>query len=459
MTTVARPDRAAAPQARVRGHALDASAFLVVYCVLLLLVPSRLIVYSLGAAGYPAALWGIIGLIWWGVARLGRLVPRERSPVRLAFVLFACAVLASYAAAMAKGWWAPGDIHQSTDNVYDLILPTADQVQAKMISAANRGLLALASWLGVALVAIDGLRSRESLDRVVTWLVRLATIVAFVGIVQFFTGWNVAASIHIPGLSVNGDYAGVIDRSVLRRATSTAIHPIEFGVVMGGILPLALHRGIQAHPRLLAWVPPALIGAAAMMSVSRSAVLVIGVSFIVMFTAWPRPWRRRALWIGPLSLIVLRVLVPGLVGTMRSLWTNLFLDPSTTGRTADYGPVFYLVGRDPVFGRGMFTFIPEYYRTLDNQILDSLLELGVVGLTVLVGLYAVAYFCARGVRLRGPTPGWGHLGTALAGSLVGLFVSFATFDAFTFPMAAGTSFLMVGLAGAAWQIAVREVGR
>ena len=435
---------------------MDAAWFIVVYIALLLLIPSQLVIAALGAAGPPAAVWGIAGLVWWLVVRVGGLVRREYSPVRFALFVFVLSVLASYAVAMSHGWYAAADARGATDMVYDLVPPTADELRTKMISAADRGLLSMTSWVGVVVVAVDGLRSSSDLSRVVTWLVRIAMVIAALGIVQFFTGWDVAAAIHIPGLSANSEIDGVIGRSVLRRATATAIHPIEFGVVLGGVFPLSLQRAIERHGRVLAWLPPILIGAAAMMSVSRSAVLVVGLSLTVLFFSWPRPWRVRALVVFPAAIFALRALVPGLLGTLLALWTNLFADPSTKGRTSDYGVVFRTVGEHPVFGRGLFTFIPRYYRTLDNQILDLLLELGVVGLVSTLAVFGVGYFCARGAHLRGPTPGTGHLAAALSAAILGMTLSFATFDAFTFPMAAGTSFLMVGLGGAAWQISVRE---
>lgn len=455
----AEPGLRAREDAASRLSKFDASRFLVVYVALLLLIPSQLVFPPLGAAGSPAAIWGIAGLVWWMLARAGALTARRPSPVRLAGLLFTISVLASYVLAMSHGWYAPANVHGPTDMVYDLVPPTMEELRTKMISAADRGLLSLAGWVGVMVMAIDGLRSWADLDRVVTWLLRFAAVVAALGIVQFFTGWDVAAAIHIPGLHANTEIGSVIDRSILRRATATAIHPIEFGVVLGAVFPLALQRGIERRAHVFGWVPPAIIGSAAMMSVSRSAVLVVGVALVVMFFSWPGRWRPAALVLFPLGLVALRLLVPGLMGTLLALWTNLFADPSTTGRTSDYGVVFTMVGQNPAFGRGLFTFIPRYYRTLDNQILDTLLELGIVGLVSTVALFGVAYFCARGVWRRGTTPGTGHVGAALSASILGLLVSLATFDAFTFPMAAGVCFLMIGLAGGAWQISVREAGR
>src|SRR4051794_7158775 len=109
-----------------RSLRLPAVAFLVVYCALLLLVPSQLIIKPLGAPGTPANLWGLAGLVWWLGVGLGGVNPRGRSPIRVAGGVLAIAVLVSYASAMLHGWSGPPDIHQITDDVYDLVPPTID---------------------------------------------------------------------------------------------------------------------------------------------------------------------------------------------------------------------------------------------------------------------------------------------------------------------------------------------
>jgi O-antigen ligase len=147
------------------------------------------------------------------------------------------------------------------------------------------------------------------------------------------------------------------------------------------------------------------------------------------------------------------VLVPGLLGTIVSMWRNLFADPSTTGRTGDYAILFDVFGDNPVLGRGQFTFIPQYYRIMDNQFLVTLVELGLVGFTALLGLFLTSYLCARGARKRAGALSHQHLGLALSASIAGVFVAYATFDALGFAMVAGLTFLLFGLAGATWQLA------
>jgi len=428
--------------------------FLVVYCLLLYLVPAALIVKPIGAAGTPAALWAMIGLLWWLCARVGGLVPGAGgNPVVLALAGFGIAVLASYAWGMTTGWYSPAGIQGSTDDVYDLVRATPEELRTVMLNAADRGLLALAAWVGVVLMCLTALRTWAAIDRMVAWIVGVGTVVALLGILQFFTGFDISRVIHIPGLSANTVFGEVQERSVLRRVAATAIHPIEFGVVMGSIFPLALHRAVFSTRRWRAWAQVAAIGTGAMMSVSRSAVLVMGVALVILFVGWPGLWRRRALVIVPLSVVALPLLVPGLLGTIRSMWTNLFVDTSTAGRTGDYGVVLNLFADSPVLGRGHYTFVPRYYRIIDNQFLVSLVELGLVGFAALLVLMVSGVLAARGARLRSTAPEHRHLGLALSASLAGAFTSFATFDAFGYAMVSGTTFLLLGVTGAAWQVA------
>lgn len=446
------------PPATVTGGRLriPAVVLVVIYAALLLCIPSRLVVGAIGAAGTPANLCGLAALIWWACATLGGQNTRGHSPVRTAISVAAVAVLLSYAAAMLHGWYAPPSVRQVTDELYELVPATVGEITEKMMSAADRGLLTFAGWVGIVLLTVDGIRSWKDLELLVTWMTWFAGFVAVLGIVQFFTGFDIAGLFRIPGLVANSDFGVVDSRSVLRRVSGTAIHPIEFGVVMAGMFPLALHRALFRRRSVSVWVPVILIGVAMPMSVSRSVILTLGVVLLLLAIGWPSAWRWRALLLIPVAVVALRVAVPGLVGTMISLFTNLFADPSITGRTDDYGVVFGLYADNPLLGRGLFTFIPRYYRILDNQFIMILIELGAVGLVAVVTLFVVGFFTARGARRRSTTAVTRHLPLAISASLAGVFVSYATFDAWGFPMAAGFSFLLLGMAGATWQVAVAE---
>jgi polysaccharide biosynthesis protein PslJ len=432
---------------------LPAHGFVVLYAVLLLCIPSQLIFRPLGAPGTPANMLGMCALAWWVAATIGGLNPVKRfTPTRITVAVLTGAVLGSYASGMLQGWYAPPDVRQATDEFWTLVPPSVGETTGVMISAADRGLLAFAGWMGIVLMTAEGLRSWRDLELVVEWLVWLGAFVAAIGILQFTTGVNIASFFTIPGLSANSDFGAVDSRSVLLRVSATAVHPIEYGVVLGGLLPLAAHRMIHRWGRPLAAVPTIVLFVGCFMSVSRSAVLVVGVAFIVLLLGWPARRRLNALLLMPFAVVGLRLAIPGLVGTLIALFTNLANDPSISGRTSDYGIVFGVMEDNLLFGRGLFTFVPRYYRIVDNQYLMFGLELGIVGLVAALLLLGTGFFQALAARKRALEPSSRDVSLVFAASLLGVAVSFVTFDALSYPMASGLTMLLVGLAGACWRL-------
>lgn len=430
-----------------------AVGFLIGYAVLLVCVPSQLVVGPLGAPGTPANLWALGGLVVWCCATLAGLNPvRGATPTRVAVALLTAAVLAAYANGTASGWYAPPNVRQATDELWTLVPASVTEITETMVTAADRGLLSFGGWMAVVLIASEGLRSWDDLELVVGWLAGLAALLAGLGLVQFVLGVDVASWIRIPGLTANSDFGGVLSRSVLNRVSGTAVHPIEFGTVLACLFPLALHHTVHRWGHRGALLPAGLVLVGSTLSVSRSAVLVLAVTFVVLLLGWPARWRLQALLLLPVVVVGLRLAIPGLVGTLISLFRNVGNDPSVSGRTDDYGVVFDLYGEHPWLGRGLFTFVPRHYRILDDQYLMVLLELGAVGLVATFVFILTASANGRCARRWAPTARSRHLGLALSASVLGSAAGMVTFDAWGFPMAAGTSFLVAGLAGAAAQL-------
>ncbi|HKE99804.1 MAG TPA: O-antigen ligase family protein [Actinomycetes bacterium] len=428
------PGTAVRARPRKAERARDGVGLITAYLCLLIAVPSRLVFKPLGAGGTPAALVALFGLVAWIGAWMvpSRGVPHARhQPVRWGLAMFSIAVLASYLAGVTQ------------------FLPAGE------LRSADRGLIALAAWSGIVLMVADGIDSRERLELVLRRFVIAAAILAAIGILQFLTGFDITKLLKIPGLSENQPLALINQRSSFRRVAGTASHPIEFGVVLAMALPVALHCAFTAvQGRLWRWVAVALIGAAIPMSLSRSAILGLLAAALVLLPTWsPRRLAGAALLL-PVFAVAMKGVAPGLLGTIKSLFTGLQSDPSFQGRTEDYAVVGKFISQAPVFGRGFGTFNPGDYVLLDNQYLGTLIETGMVGLITLLLLFLIGIFTARGARRRSNDPDFRDLGQSLAASVMVAMVSFVTFDAFAFPMATGTTFLVIGLAGAAWRVAV-----
>ena len=355
------PDRSAAHRLIGRCPRVAPDTLLLSYATLLLLIPAQLTFGPLGSVGTPAGLVGLVALATWAAARalhVRQTTPSPYQPVRWTVGFFYMSVLASYVVAHRR-------------------LLSRDEG-----GGADRMLVILLAYVGVALVAADDL-DRRRLERLVSGLVLLGAIVAVVGILQFATGVNIIRYYSVvPLLSENTEFSAVAQRSVFRRVNGTTSHPIEFSITLCMLLPLAVHRAFSpgVRHRLRQWVPPVLIATAIPMTLSRSGTLAVGVVGLILAAGWGRQQRARALVLAPVFVIALQLLIPGLLGTIRSLFSNIGNDPNIQGRTEDYAVARGYVSSAPWLGRGFGTFVPSQYQLLDNQYLGMLIKAGAVGL-------------------------------------------------------------------------------
>src|SRR4051794_27653941 len=107
----------------------DATTLLTGFVVLLIGLPARYVFGPLGGAGAPSQLVGLAAALWWAANRVSRYRDSRviRQPIRLAMLVFVGCVLASYIAASIR---------------------PIDGVEQR---AADRGLLIILAWLGIAL--------------------------------------------------------------------------------------------------------------------------------------------------------------------------------------------------------------------------------------------------------------------------------------------------------------------
>jgi polysaccharide biosynthesis protein PslJ len=429
-------------QRRTDESTRDVVPALTLFAVLLLLLPSRYVIGPLAAAGVPASLVALGIAVWWLVDWVGQPWPRSRlrQPTKLPALALLGAVLASYLAAAAR--------------------PTS---QDELLSA-DRGLLNILAWLGVLMAATDGISSRSNLDKLLRRVVWLGAVAASVGILQFVTKQPLIGFLQLPGLTDNGVDEGLLSRGGYLRPAGTATHPIEFGVSLSMLLPVALHLAVADAGRrrpVARWLPVGLIALALPISISRSAVICTAVALLLALPAWPAPVRRRV-YAAALALVgCLAVALPGFVGGIVGLFTGISKDDSALSRTDSYAIAGSFISRAWLFGRGIGTWLPKY-RILDNQYLGLLIEIGVVGTGCLVALLLVgvvtayragrvpaAESAAHGVPAAPPCmPDDDRLGRALAAAVAAGSVSFAFFDALAFPMTPALLFLLLGCAGA-----------
>ncbi|MFC6934396.1 O-antigen ligase family protein [Actinomadura yumaensis] len=418
---------------RAADPIVDPATVLTVFVVTLTLLPARYVLGPLGAAGTPAGVMAVLCLFWYLAAMINPATTplRGRQPLRAVMLVLLCSMLASYAAAMGRN------------------LPALET------NGADRGLILVAGWVGIALLAADGITRLDRLEDVRRRLVLCCTIVGVLGLVQFFTGLDVASHLAFPGLQANTEFSSVLSRDGFNRPMATATHPIELGVVLVMALPLALHGLLYAPKgrRARRCLPVLVLLVTIPMTVSRSAILGLLVVGLVMLPVWPGRLRFWSLVVGGAGTVVMSAAVPGLIGTVSKLVLNIGSDSSTTARTDDYTAVARSVHDRPLFGQGFGTYLPRVYRILDNQYLGSLVETGLVGLAALLAVMLGGWFLARGARRASRDPETRHLAQCLAASVAVAAFAYGTFDAFSFPMAANLTFLLVGCGAALWRLA------
>lgn len=417
--------------------AVDAVTVLSVFILILCVLPARFVLGALGAAGTPAGIVAVLCLAWYLASMITpRTTPiHGRQPVRGLVVFFCCAILASYVATMGRA------------------------LSGSEVNGADRGLILTMGWAGLALLAADGIGRLDRLEKIRRRLVTGGGFIAFLGIVQFFTRLDLATYLALPGLTSNSTGPSVLNRDGFNRPMSTASHPIEFGVVMAMLLPLALHGVIHAEPgkRGRRWIPVVLILTALPMTVSRSAILGLLVVGLCLLPIWPTMLRLASVMVVGVTMVFVHAAIPGLLGSITGLVTSFSSDTSTVSRTNAYGVVAQAVSERPWFGLGFGTYDPHVHRYLDNQYMGSLIETGLIGTAALIAILLSGWVLARRARRATTDPELRHMAQCFAASSMVALVSFGTFDALGFPMVANLAFLIIGCCGALWRL-TRETG-
>ena len=402
----------------------DTTRLLRIEIWLIVLIPSRYVIGPLGGIGWPAALGGMVLLGAWAVGTLaGQPGLRPCPPLRMVLGAVWATWLFSYLLMNFRGvpWDEAGN--------------------------ADRLLISLLSWTGIALAAGEGVQGSRNRLLLVRAVVDAIAVMAFVALLQFRLGWEPVDLLgKIPLLRANSDFGGVLSRSSFRRPAGTAGHPIEYGIIVSSGLALSIHVLLHDHDRSRRrrWMPFGMIALGIPIAISRSALLVTLAVLIVFWCGERRAVRLRALAVIALMGGFVFTTIPGLIGTLRGFVLAGNSDSSISTRTSDYAAVAPFLRRAPWTGRGPGTFLPRYF-ILDNQYLASLIEVGLVGTLALIALLLSPYWFGRGARHRATSESDRNLGQMFAAAGASAVVAAATYDLLSFGMFAALLFLYVGL--------------
>lgn len=432
----------AAAQGAVRRQVRDDGFVVVVlFATLLLLTPARLIFRGFPLAISPAVLVAALGcaLLLFSLilgTRPAEAVPPRRSAVTIGLAVFWMLNLASYAVGAGSGR-----------------LGADDQV------AADRRLFGTTILVVFAFYVTRAFTELSRLDLVLRVTMRLGLVGGLVGLVQFGTGFNLSSVLRIPILRESATFNFSAERSSFDRVNGLASHPIEFGVAMALMVPIAAVFTMRSFEswrggrvpgiRVVGWLLTCGIYlAGALFAVSRSAILGLAIVVTVLFIGWSWPRRRLFLATGLTAGVVAVIAFPRLMGTFYSLFANVGSDYSILYRTQDYGVAARIVEQYPLFGWGFGSWFAPKYTIFDNQYLLAVVESGAAGIVGLLTLMVVGPISGTALMLRADVdPHSKDLALGLVAALLVVGVSAATFDLFSFPLVTGMFFLILGFVG------------
>jgi hypothetical protein len=423
--------------------AAQATLLVQIYALSLFVFPTDLVYRPIGAQAFVGGLVSLMLFLTWVTSTLvaGHNPLAARHPTRVAMLIWIIVTLLSWGAAFRRG---------------DL-----DPTQRL---AADRALFFLAGSTGIVLVTAEGLSTMESVWRALRAVAVGGAFCGGVGALQYWSPIDVRSFIreYTPIFTINSEYTTLTGRGSLDRVTGTTLHPIELGVVSGVLLPIviawAMHdRGWRRGWR---WLCVALVGIGVPISVSRSALVSVGVAMILFIVLLPVKERLIALAFLPLTIVGVFMLTPGYIRTLGEFIGMGATDPSVTARTQDYPLAESLVRERPWFGSGPGTYLPRNVLDIfDNQVLTSVVELGLVGMAALIILFVTAVVTPLVARSRSTDLGIRALGAALAGSAAAAAACTMTFDEFSFLTAQGLLCLVMGFGGAIYIITGRDPAR
>ena len=295
-------------------------------------------------------------------------------------------------------------------------------------------------------------------------LVAGGTLVSVLAVIESRTGYNPFAHLtFIPGLEPRTDVAATLPEDVARfgkiRAFGPAQHPIALGGLLAMLIPLAVYLGLATRRRIW-WLAGVVLVVGANAAVSRTPMVMIGVSLLALVLLRPREAVRYWPALVPL-LVVVHFALPGTLGSIRAqffpkggLVAEQQVHPgseSSAGRVADLSPSLDEAARKPLFGQGIGTRITTgplaNARLLDDQWLGTLLDTGVLGL---VGwLWLIARFLRKaGREAKHDDSERGWLLCALVASIAGFAVGMFFYDAFAFTQVTFVLFFLLALGAA-----------
>lgn len=333
-----------------------------------------------------------------------------------------------------------------------LVANVVDLTRAELVTGAISGIAQLAFLFSIAFVVRQLLTEEHRVEALLTFLVWAGVVVAFFAVVERLLKVNVFLLFGnvLPLILLRDESQSL--RAGGARSYASSQHPIALAVLLCILIPLALYLSAYAtRPRslvtrkLIYSFAIAVLFAGMMTAVSRTGIVVLAVMFLI--TLLLRPQLALLLGLLALPLATLGALIlPSVFESMvlsfldfDSLIESQYASPGLPGqgRLADLAPAMEEFRAEPFLGTGPGSRIvvgaDANSYILDNQVLGTLLETGVVGVLGLAIMMVVPplLLLARSIR-PDAEPRWAFLGFALATSMAGYVAAMFFYDAFAF---------------------------
>jgi hypothetical protein len=399
----------------------------------LLLVPAPLVVPNPGTVlptvGRVVVVAALAGLLWRvATGRLPRSV-LEATPLHAAVILLLVVT-------MVVGVGAAADTTPVGTSVLEWVL--------------------IAEQALVFVVALAWMRALDSAWQAARIIAGVAGLLALLGLIEQLTGWSWGQWWFLDLPSQQGLDAAqpLSERAGTLRVRGPAEFPLEFGWVVVALLPTTL--AVAARARGIRFLPvtaaAALLALGAYWAVARTATAAVGVVLILALIAVAD--RRLAVVgaVGVMVAVLAVVLAPSLLDPV-----SIAADEGAIQIRSIRLPEILAVAADrPWMGLGLSGLEPFGFPTTDSSYLLTYAELGVIGLSALLGVFAVAIAQV----LRGVAVGRAARSLPIAALLgmVALLVGAWAFDAFSVMLAARTFWLLAAVGTLATEETIGAVG-
>lgn len=258
--------------------------------------------------------------------------------------------------------------------------------QALEIKTAIKQLLLLTSWCALFVVVASSVRGTE-VKAFVTYILVLGVICGIGVLWEYRFHYNAfygfSKSIFTGVFVTDAPALGGVDeigRVVVLGPTAVGL---EVAAMLSMALPIAL-IGLMTSARRRAqfWygLAACIIMAAGLATYKKTAIVAPAIILLTLGVLWPR----RVVRLVPLLVILVgasHFLAPGAIGSVIEQFTGgkLTAVGTTVHRLDGYDAVRPIVMSHPILGEGVGGYNALLNRILDNQMLDNLIQTGVVG--------------------------------------------------------------------------------